>query len=441
MKKLILTLVVVLTTLGLSQAQEGGAKLAKSAGKALTSYNIDPSGNSAKLGEAKEKIEQALKFEDARALPDAWLTKGDVYNTMLQKDLDRRMIDKEAPLTGDNDALEAFNAYKEAYKLATKKYHKTDAVKGIAEVQAQLINVGVAKYEKEEYEKAFLSFKASLESHEILTENKKTSALDDPTQLKDQKYFTGLIATMADRCADAVVYYTELYKEGTDNASVYEGLYNCKMKMGDEAGANTVLTEGRKKFPNDPALLFAEINAYLKAGKLADLIGRLKQAIKQEPDNVSLYVTLGNVYDNLYTTAIKDNDTAKADEYFNEAKASYEAALARDSTHVDANYSLGALYYNKAAAKTQEMNELPEDFSSAGIAKLNKMRGEVMALFDLALPSFKAAERANPDDVNTLIALNEIFARKDDLETATEFKKRLQTVKDGGKNATPYFKQ
>lgn len=89
--------------------------------------------------------------------------------------------------------------------------------------------------------------------------------------------------------------------------------------------------------------------------------------------------------------------------------------------------------------RTQEMNALPDDFSSAGLKKLQTMKDEVMALFDQALPYFQTAESLDPNDMNTLIALNEIYARKED-ELSTEFKKRLDTVKEGGKNTTSHFK-
>jgi tetratricopeptide (TPR) repeat protein len=351
------------------------------------------------------------------------------------------MIDPKAPLTGDNDALTAFDAYKKAYELSVKKYEKVDAVKGITEVQPYLINIGVTKYEAKEFDKAFLSFKASVESHDILKENAQKSFLDDPKQLEDQVYFTGLIASLANRCADAVFFYERLYKSGTTNPAVYEGLYNCKIQLADEAGAAVVLEEGRKKFPEDPALLFAEINAYLKAGKLTELTNRLEQAIKQEPDNVGLYVTLGNVYDNLYQGALKDKNSAKSNEYFEMAKSNYSKALVKNPDYLDANYSLGALYFNKAAIRTQEMNALPEDFSSAGLKKMEVIKNEVIALFDLALPYFQKAESIDPNDLNTLIALNEIYARKDDEVLSPEIKKRLDIVKGGGKNTGSYFKK
>lgn len=441
MKKTLFVLCAFLLLAGAAKAQEEGAKLAKQAGKALTSYNIDPTNNGAKLDEAKQKIGQALALPDAQALSSAWQTKGDVYNTLLQRDMARRIIDPKAPLTGDNDALVAFEAYKKAFELATKKYEKSDAIKGIVEVQGHLINIGVTKYETAEYEKAYLSFAAALQAHDLLKANNQKSVLDDPAQHSNQVYITALAAWQAKRCADAIPLFETLIKSGTTEATAYEGLYTCKLESGDEAGASAILTEGRAKFPDDSGLLFAEINAYLKAGKLDELTSRLKAAIAKEPNNPGLYVTLGNVYDNLYQREIQAKNDAKAAEFFTEAKKYYEQAAALDPKNVDAVYSLGALYYNKAAIRTQDLNALPEDYSAAGIKKYDAIKNEIMSLFDQALPYFQKAESLNPNDMNTLIALNEIYARKEDETLSPEFKKRLDTVKNGGKNASPYFKK
>ena len=60
-------------------------------------------------------------------------------------------------------------------------------------------------------------------------------------------------------------------------------------------------------------------------------------------------------------------------------------------------------------------------------------------LIDEWLPFLKS-RRLNHNHINTLIALSEIYARKDDLVTSVEMKRRLELVKNDGKNASPYFK-
>jgi hypothetical protein len=173
-----------------AQAQEDGAKLAKSAGKALTAYNQDPSGNSAKLAEAITKIDQALNTAEAQALTSAWLTKGDAYSTRYLNEMSLKQINPNAKLSGANDPLEAYRAFKKAYDMPeAKKYEKTEALNGLSSMQSHLINLGVVKYNEKDYDGAFRSFEASLEAHEVMAANKKKSALDDPKDYTEQVFF------------------------------------------------------------------------------------------------------------------------------------------------------------------------------------------------------------------------------------------------------------
>ncbi len=165
----------------------------------------------------------------------------------------------------------------------------------------------------------------------------------------------------------------------------------------------------------------------------------IEEAIKMEPENIGLNVTLGDIYYNLYQSAIKGNDEINATAYLDNAKKSYADALLKDPNNFDANYSMGALYYNKAAYSTQQMNELPEDFSTNGLKKIQVIKNEIMDSFDKALPYFKKSESINPNHLKTLTALFEIYSRKED-DTSLEMKKRLDIMIAGGKNQTSYFK-
>jgi hypothetical protein len=430
-----------------AQAQEDGVKLAKSAGKALTAYNQDPSGNSAKLAEAITKIDQALNTAEAQALASAWLTKGDAYSTRYLNEMSLKQINPNAKLSGENDALEAYRAFKKAYDMPqAKKYEKTEALTGLSSMQSHLINLGVIKYNEKDYDGAFHSFEASLEAHEVLVANKKKSALDDPKDYTEQVFFTGFIASLAKRCPDAVKYYEQLYAKGTDNVAVYEGLYVCKTEMGDEAAALKFLSEGRKKFPNESSLLFAEINYYLSKGRLDELTGRLEEAISKEPDNVSLYRTLGDVYNNLFTTLLEDSTQTKEQkapklkELADKAKANFLTAVNKEPNNADVNYSLGALLYNETNLIAQEMNATSYS-TAAGQKRYAELKKEMLAGVEEALKYFQKAESLEPNDPNTLAALVQAYGRKEDDELYMVFKKRLDMLKKGEKHSAPYFKQ
>lgn len=151
-----------------------------------------------------------------------------------------------------------------------------------------------------------------------------------------------------------------------DKPVVYEAMYQLKADE-DINEAYKFLEEGRKRYPEDVSILFALINHNLKTGKLDELLTELKEAIAKEPDNVSLYSVLGNVYDQLYQKSDEAGDKAKSEEYFNEALNYYGKATEKDPKYVDAIYSIGALYYNRAALLTKQMNALSDDYSKEGL--------------------------------------------------------------------------
>ncbi|MCB0569528.1 MAG: hypothetical protein KDC66_07190 [Phaeodactylibacter sp.] len=442
MKKLILGLVAIFLITALN-AQDG-EKAQRQAARALGAFNLDPSNNKEKLKEAVSEIDKATADAASSKMAKTWNTRGEIYNEIANQTVAIRQlgIGNEADLPKvEHPARDAAEAFMKAFELAEKKYEQKDALKGMQAAQGNLSNMGIYMYEDGKFHEAFVNFKEVVDIHNILSANKEKSSLDAVEDYNNQLYITGLAALNANEPAEAANFFNKLYDIKYEKPAIYEALYKIKSEETSPEQAYSYLAEGRKLFPDDVSLLFAEINHFLRINKLDELIGKLEMAIQKEPENVSLYSTLGNVYDNLYQTAQKDGDTAKASDYFEKAKSYYNQAMQKDPSYVDAIYSIGALYYNKAAAMTTELNKLADDYSKEGIAKYEKLKKDIFAEFDHALPYFKQAEALDPNDVNTLIALKEIFARKDDLAMSNEFKDRLDKVQGGGTNPASYFKK
>lgn len=441
MKKIILGLLSFILFATAVQAQDA-KKALKTAGKALTAFKVDQS-KKGKLTEAYDNITIAVDGLEDKDKTKALLKKGEICNEIATQIVTVRQLGigdlNDLPKV-DNPAIEAYKSFETALGLAQKKYEKKDAIKGLSAAQSNLYNLGIFNYEDKNFDGSYENFNAVLAVHQLLKDNGGTSTLASDEQYNEQVYLTGLAALNAKRTKDAASLFQKLYDSGYAKPAVYEAMY--KISADDDAeAAYKYLEAGRTKFPDDVSLLFAEINHFLKLNKLDELIGKLKVALEKEPDNVSLYSTLGNVYDNLYTKAAEAGETEKAEEYFNNALDYYNQSLTKKPDYFDAIYSIGALYYNKAAAMTNELNTLSNDFSKEGLKKYEALKAEVFSQFDQALPYFKKAEKLNPNDINTLIALKEIFAKKDDLATSGEFKKRLETVQSGGTNATSYFNE
>lgn len=251
--------------------------------------------------------------------------------------------------------------------------------------------------------------------------------LSDPAVMNQHRFYTTVAGYYAELTTELLPYLKPLYDEKYDHSFVYEALFNVT-KDSDPEAAKKYLQEGRERYPDENGLLYAEINYYLSQGELEIPIDRIKMAIEKDPTNITLYTTLGNVYDQLTTGARDEGDLAKADEYFNEAFTYFTKAKEIDPENFDASYSIGALYYNKAAAMTEEINELANDYSAEGSKKYDVRKKEMDGYFNEALPYFEKAHMLNASDRNTMIALREIYARKNMFDKVEEMKQQLEAL-------------
>ena len=451
MKKLFLLALLAVINFTFSYGQEDPAKLIKKAVKALNAFNVD-SKNVASLDEAKNIIDGVFSSGDMSSNVSALLAKGQIYAGYMIKEQTQKVLNPayKSTLTFPASYI-AFEALSKALTLNPKKFEKDDALKSLQGLSGDINNTGNELYNSGKYEDAFNHFLGSLKIHEFMKANSLPSVLDKPEDFNNQVFIVAAAAMKAKKFAEAKVYNDKLMAANYADGGIYENQYELLMNAGDTKGAEAALAEGRKKMPEDVGLMFKEINHFIKQGKLELLVDKLKTAITKEPNNVSLYTTLGNVYDNLYQkdsmslgkdskgnysvmSAIESNSNYKnAESYFTQATT-------KDPKNSDAFYGLGAFYYNVAAKMTTILNKLADDYSKEGTKKYDAVKAEVFGLFDKSLPSFKMAESLNPNDKNCLIALKEIAARKNEFDLSNEYKKRIEILDAGGKNPSSYNK-
>jgi len=428
MKKVLLGIFSLFLVSSSLVAQQDPAKALKKAARAYSAFNLDPKSNADKLMEAKDMIKVALSSKEVAASSKAWQTKGDIYSTSVSQDLGKTVDDPNHKIVDINGAVEANEAYMMAAKNATKKYETKDAMDGLRSNINNLSNIGITQYKAQDFKGAYANFNAVMDAHKTLTEGGVESPLDKEGEYNNALYLAALGAQGAGETAAAGEMFDKLAADDYKDAAVYDGIYKANIDSNPEK-AIAALEKGRKLFPENTSLLFTEINYYLRENKLDELTDKLKTAISQEPDNVTLYSTLGNVYDNLFQRENKAGNTEKEKEYFDLALDYYDQALKIDPSYSDATYSIGALHYNKAAAMTaNELVPMQDDYSKSGIAKYKAKQEEINKIFDMALPFFETAVKASPEDSNTLIALKEIYAKKGDIVKSNEYKARLEAV-------------
>ena len=444
MKKLIYALIAVFLLTGVQEAQAQDWKgLTKEVKKQFNRYrgnNDDKEALKKAVAEADKLLNADIPAENKA---DAYLLVADIYSEIanqinMSKSLNLNTAEDLPEL--DYPSIKAKDLYVMALENQQKKYHEKTALKGLRAVQNFMSFRGIEYYQAQDYAGAMKAFDGMIETHDILSDKGEESALSVEDNLNNQYYLAGLAAFGAKDVAKSKKYYTALYEKGYEESVVYEYLYKIGVEEGGlEGGAYKYLEEGREKFPEEITLLFAEINHFLQLGKSDELIEKIKLAIKAEPTNVSLYNVLGNTYDGLYQNASKEGEEEKAEGYFKNAFTQFKKAYEIDNKNNTAVYSMGQLFYNKAALKTQDLQKYASDYSADGMKKYEAAREEVFAQFDNALPFFQLSEALNPNDVNTLIALKEIFAKKDNIETSNIFKERLDALQAGDANAKSYY--
>jgi len=424
MKNLFLLLFAAFLGFGV-QAQDAEKDL-KSAKKLLASYKLD-NEKTDDLAEAGGLVEAVLNDSELGKDYKALAIVAEVYENQMTSDQAKLQFNQIQEPRFPMAASKAYKTYKKAFMVAEKKYQTKEALDGMSKSSLFLNNIGFGLYESGDAAGALTYFEQYLEADKLLKENGQDGLLTTDSLYQNQIFISSAMATSSGQTDKAEMYLNELVSLDYRDPLVYSNLY-ALYKDSDKDKAITYLDQGRAAFPDDINLLFSEINYYLSEGRLEELIDKLKAAIAAEPENASVRSTLGSVYDQLYQKANTAGNQADADKYFKESEMAYAEALELDPDASEVNYSLGALYYNRAVIYISEMNELAEDYSKEGTKTYEAKKAQAMAEFDRALPYFTKAYEANKEDRNTLIALKEIYARKDMFDKSNEMKTQLEAL-------------
>lgn len=224
-------------------------------------------------------------------------------------------------------------------------------------------------------------------------------------------------------------------------AAIYQVLSEIYTKKNDDANFIATLQEGRKLYPEDQQLRNSELNYYIKTGKQDELVKKLEDAVAKDPGNAELLFALAVGYNNIaFPKDEKAPKPANYKDYADKAEANYMKAIQAQPENAIYNFNLGALYFNMAADLNAQMNAITGT-SAAENKKYDELKSDRDKMFSKALPFMEKtneilgpkAETLTGEDRSTyrssLIALKELYARKNQTDKVTEIKKKLDTYK------------
>jgi tetratricopeptide (TPR) repeat protein len=359
----------------------------------VSAYNANQDGDYLK---AAEFIDQAILDAKANIKEKTWRYRGNIYTNLAADSA----LYAQVP-----DALDkAVASFAKADELDVKQRYNSERLADIARGATIAGNSGISYFNAGVYGRAGELFVTASEMTQLL------GAVDTMAIFNSALCFEK--ASMYDRAVDQ---YMLCGGYGYQVPDVFLFAANIQKMEGDTASALTTLQNARADFPREQALIIEELNIYLVAGQFELAKENLMLAAEQDPTNEILWFSLGSVYDNL---GMQD-----------EAVDAYTKSLGIKADYFDANYNLGALYFNQAVQMVNEANDMWKPrMSKEEATKQKNLEEGGKAMFSTALPYLETALEVEPNDRETLRSLRDIYARVGMDEKMLEVSAKLKTL-------------
>lgn len=392
--------------------------------KVTTAANAIYSGE---LEKARVAIEEAALNEKTKGEPKTWLYRGRIYN-LIALDTTGKYGSVEDPV---GKALESF---KIALSLDGSKNYQTDIGDELFTTYNLYFVRGANAYNAGNNEEAYLNFIKANEANVLQMEANPKTILD-----MGLIFNMGMMAERTNRTQEAIAIYQKIADMNYPESYLYSRLANLYSESGKKTEALKVLEAGRIAFPQDKQLMIDELNYYITNDNLDLLVDKLDKAIALDPKNTELYFVLGVTYGQLFTIY---SDSARAIEKMNDASlksgkekmenqavealanaiTTYDKGLAIDPARFDINLNLGALYFNQAAPITNYMNTLGLEAE----AEFQRLKTQRSALLLKALPYFETAHQIDPAELETMVAMKEIYAKTENEKMVALMKEKIE---------------
>jgi tetratricopeptide (TPR) repeat protein len=341
--------------------------------KVVSAFNYHRYG---KLDQAKQAIDEAVANEKTMADPKAWFYRGNIYLDIANStDENYRKLDPD-PLKV------AYDSYQQSLKFDAKGEYKEDISKYIPAVAESYYNLGVVDYNLK-------NFKGAAEKFEKAFDINHSIGITDTTAL----YNAAVAASLGGENAMAKDLYQKVLAMKFYRPDVYASLAEIYKAEGDTAFALQTVQKGREMFPEDFNLLIAETNIYLATSQKEKAMLDLEKALEIDKTNPSIFFAVGTIYDQMGD--------------FEKAESAYKNALTFSPDYFEANYNIGALYVNEAADIQTKANDLPLD----ALKEYDIEKAKADDMLKASIPYLEKALKLNPEDVNAMVSLKEIYTR------------------------------
>ena len=342
----------------------------------VSAYNANKDGD---YRAASTYIEQAILIDKSNTKEKTWRYRGEIYLN----------ISRDSSLTMEypNALRISMESYLKATELDLKGRYEDESKLGLAQVQIEANGKGISYYNTTSFDLAASSF-------DLAAEVARTFDIVDTMAV----YNSALCYEKANMTDMAIERYRDCADIKYQVPNVFLFISTLYRNSDNDEEALKVLQEARVSYPREQSLIIEELNIYLTNKDFERAKANLELAAEQDPTNEILWFSLGSVFDNLGN--------------YDEAIIAYQKAIVVKSDYFDANYNLGALYFNKAVLGINEANEMWKPrMTRTEAANQKKLEEDSKSMFVTARPYLETAFNVDPTDLETVRSLKDIYAR------------------------------
>lgn len=364
-----------------------------------------------KLDEAKAIIDVTVndqgtmvdkKGQPSKNAAKAWYLKGVIYAAI---DTSKNEQFKSLEANPFAVAKEAFEKSK-AIDNGKSEYFVTDDL-GLPVLDANVR----ANFANAFYNKAVLEFQDKKDYKKAFEEIGKTIYLYPDTAFLS----TGgvFFAPQANEDDQAIEWLNTYLQKGGKSSDAYVMLFSIyRDKKKDNQKALEIIKEARQKFPNNADFPKYELNLYITTKQYDVAKQMIEGDLRANPnDKESLYL-LGEL-----NKELKDVEGAKQ---------AFQKAYDLDPAYFDAIAGLTDLYWIDAKAIKDEMGKL--GISKTDMAKRQALDKQYVEKLKVYLPYLQKCEKLQPDNVNILYQLLNVYTDLDDQPNIAQVKKKLKRL-------------
>ncbi len=364
-------------------------------GKVSSALNFVESGN---LDKAQEAIDAAMEHEKTKEWPKTYYAMGRVAQAMWETGY---QTENEKLMNAYDDQLVyAYDNYLKSIEMDDKNSMEKMIIIQLPALANDFLSWAAMEFDKENFDKSTLAFEKLLD---IQKSDIYMGTVDTVVVFN-----TALAAYNAKDFEKAHKYLDQSIDLQYGEITPYLLKYQAYLEQGDIENSEMILRRAFEAFPGDEQILLTMIQFFIDNDKREDALDYLNVALEDAPDNYNLHYAKGVMY-------------MQSDNY-DQALESLLKSIEIEDEYFNSQYNTGVCYYNKGASMLEAANEIMDP------TEYNKAFEEAKEVFAQALPYMERARELQPDDMDTLTSLKELYYRLQMTEKYEEIVAKINEI-------------